>query len=93
MSDDKIDFLPIWKKRATVGERLRELAFMADKNPDKFANMVVAWSNDFASPDGLSVRYVTAPDEMRVVETLGLLKMMEYRLLKLVHHEDIESLP
>ena len=31
-----VDYLPVWKKNATAAERLRELAFVADKHPEYF---------------------------------------------------------
>jgi hypothetical protein len=41
-----IDYLPIWKKGATAGERLRELAMIADKHPDQFQKWVCVYCED-----------------------------------------------
>ena len=41
-----VDYLPIWKKGATPGERLRELAFIADKHPDWFRKWVLVYCED-----------------------------------------------
>lgn len=94
MSDadkNNVEYFPRWKKGATVGERLRELAYMADADPEKFANLIVMWTTDVRKPNGLRVRYVSAPDEMTVIEMLGLIEMVRYRFMKLVHHEEVEE--
>lgn len=41
-----IDYLPIWKKNATSAERLRELAMIADKHPERFAKWVLVYCED-----------------------------------------------
>lgn len=47
MSDTAtIDYLPIWKKNATPGERLRELALIADKHPERFQKWVIVYCED-----------------------------------------------
>jgi len=38
-----VDYLPIWKKNATTGERLRELALIADKHPERFERWVIVY--------------------------------------------------
>jgi hypothetical protein len=41
-----VDYLPIWKKNATAGERLRELALIADKHPERFQKWVIVYCED-----------------------------------------------
>lgn len=41
-----VEYLPIWKKGATAAERLRELAFIADKHPDWFDKWVIVYCED-----------------------------------------------
>jgi hypothetical protein len=41
-----VDYLPVWKKNATTGERLRELALIADKHPDWFDKWVIVYCED-----------------------------------------------
>jgi hypothetical protein len=41
-----VDYLPVWKKNATAGERLRELALIADKHPERFQKWVIVYCED-----------------------------------------------
>lgn len=46
MTSSSVDYLPIWKKNATTGERLRELALIADKHPERFRKWVLVYCED-----------------------------------------------
>lgn len=39
--NDNVTILPVWKKNMTTAEFLRDLALMADKEPDKWQKLVV----------------------------------------------------
>jgi hypothetical protein len=82
---NNVEIFPNWKRTATPAERFYELARMAEKSPEHFAHVFVGWSDDFrlgGSKDdkGLRVRYIIAPG-MTTVETLGLMRLLEDRLI------------
>lgn len=43
MSDNNLSVLPIWKKGATLAERLEEMASYARANPERFEKFVMAY--------------------------------------------------
>jgi len=45
-SAENVALLPIWKKNASAGERLRELAQLADKHPVWFEKWVLVYCED-----------------------------------------------
>jgi uncharacterized protein YeaO (DUF488 family) len=40
---DNVDYLPIWKKGASPSDRLEELALIARKHPERFAQFAVVY--------------------------------------------------
>lgn len=46
MSFENVKILPVWNKDVTAAQRFEELAVMAAKSPEKFAHVVVGWSDD-----------------------------------------------
>ena len=75
-----IDYLPVWKANATPAERLRELAFIAEKHPEWFENFVMAYNE--TRPDGQTkTRYHCY--NLRTTEAIGMMEIAKIRL-----HED-----
>jgi hypothetical protein len=66
-----IDYLPVWKKNATTGERLRELALIADKHPDWFAKWVLVYCED--NDKRFKVRYMQG-EETRTSDCFAVLQ-------------------
>lgn len=54
-----VDYLPVWKKGATAAERLRELAFVAEKHPDIFEKWVIVYCED--NDERFKVRWINGP--------------------------------
>lgn len=82
MSEEKrpsatVDYLPVWKKDATPGERLRELALIADKHPERFKKWVIVYVEE-CPPDNdhgggpFCVRWMMGQG-MRITDMLGTL--------------------
>ena len=65
-----VDYLPIWKRNATTGERLRELALIADKHPDRFRKWVIVYCED--NDKCFKTRYIQG-EETRTSDCLGVL--------------------
>lgn len=60
MNND-VSYLPIWKKNASVAERLEEIALIARKYPERFDKLVVLYVETLPGPTpaGLSqLRYI-----------------------------------
>lgn len=72
-----ISYLPVWKANATPAERLRELAYMAEKHPGDFAKFVIAYTE-------------TLPDErtktrchcygLNTIEAIGTMEIAKFVL-------------
>ena len=74
-----VELMPIWKRgNATPAERLRELALMADKNPERFAKLAVVYIEDNGKGD--VTRY--ANYGVTTMELLGMLRMAEVEVLR-----------
>lgn len=65
-----VDYLPIWKRGATAGERLRELALIADKHPERFARWICVYAE---LPEGRFIIRHIGPDGFKTIDQLGLL--------------------
>lgn len=52
-----VELLPIWKKNASDGDRLRELALLADKKPEQFDKWVFVYCED--NDKRFKVRYIS----------------------------------
>lgn len=74
-----VDYLPIWKKGATAGERLRELALIADKHPERFRKWVLVYCED--NDDRFKTRWMqgeeTRTSDMFAVLTAGIQTVWE----------------
>lgn len=75
-----IDYLPIWKKGATTAERLRELAFIADKHPEQFRKWVLVYCED--SDKRFKVRFMEG-EETRTSDAFGVLAAGQHHLWEL----------
>lgn len=75
-----VELMPIWKKGADTGpgDRFRELALMADKNPERFAKLVVIYVEDNGKGD--VTRY--ANYGVTTMELLGMLRMAEVEVFR-----------
>ena len=74
-----VDYLPIWKKNATVADRLYELAMMAEKNPDRFEKLAVIYQEN-NTEKGTFTRWVSAgcnTNELIGIIHIGLLHIYE----------------
>lgn len=65
-----VDYLPIWKKNATAGERLRELAMIADKHPEQFEKWVLVYCED--NSQRLKTRWMNG-ESTRTLDCIGVL--------------------
>jgi hypothetical protein len=79
-----IDYLPVWKRGATPGERLREVALIADKHPERFEKMVIVYTQN--TEKGIYTRMAFG-DATRTSDALGLLAMGQHRLWHDTHPE------
>lgn len=66
-----VDYLPVWKRGATAGERLRELAFVADKHPEQFRKWVLVYCED--NDQRFKVRTMSG-EETRTSDCLAVLE-------------------
>lgn len=65
-----VELLPIWKKNATNAERFRELAPLAEKNPEKFDKWVLIYCEDNA--ERFKIRFEQG-DNTRTSDCFGVL--------------------
>jgi hypothetical protein len=65
-----LDYLPKWKRDATAGERLRELALIADKHPEQFRKWVLVFCED--NDKRFKVRYMSG-EETRTSDCFAVL--------------------
>lgn len=70
-------YLPNWKKDATPGERLREVALIADKHPERFGKMVLVYTEENA--EGIYTRMAFGSNT-RTSDAMGLLTLGQHRL-------------
>jgi hypothetical protein len=64
-----VELLPVWKKGGTAGDRLREIAMVADKFPEQFQKFVVIYAQD--DEQKLIYRYMNG-DGTRTSDCIGL---------------------
>lgn len=43
---DNIRMLPVWKKGASAADFLKEVAFMAERHPERYSKVVVIFESD-----------------------------------------------
>lgn len=72
-----ISYLPVWKANATPAERLRELAHMAEKYPERFDNFVIAYT-ERVDADRVKTNYHCF--NLRTTEAIGMLEIAKVRL-------------
>ncbi len=65
-----VELLPIWKKNASDGDRLRELACLADKRPEQFDKWVLVYCED--NDSRFKVRYLSG-DKTRTSDCFAVL--------------------
>lgn len=80
-----VDYLPLWKRGATPGERLREVALIADKHPERFGKMVVVYTEE--NEQGILTRLAFG-ETTRTSDAMGLLTLAQHRLWHDTHHSD-----
>lgn len=80
-----IDYLPVWKRGATPGERLREVALIADKHPERFGKMVIVYTEE--NEKGVYTRMAFG-EKTRTSDAMGLLALGQHRLWHDTHHSD-----
>jgi hypothetical protein len=75
--------MPVWKKGATAEERLQELAQIARKHPEQFSKFVIVYQeiNKEGEEDETTLERVVIHNT-NMAESLGLLRLGEYRLLE-----------
>lgn len=85
MTNDNIDYLPVWKANATPEERLQELAQVARKYPEQFEKFVLVFQEVNKEEDTALERLHIF--NMTSIEVLGMLEMGKYRLLEYANDE------
>jgi len=70
MNDDKISYLPVWKKGATAAERFMELSHVASKHPEMFEKFVVLYTEEL--DDGRFMIRKVASGKMNTAELVGM---------------------
>lgn len=76
-AEDNVHLMPIWKKGATAGERLRELAQIADKHPDQFDKWVLVHCED--NEKRFKVRYMSG-DKTRTSDCFAVLSAASHHI-------------
>lgn len=76
---DNLATLPIWKKDATVYERLSELALLAREKPERFGAFVIVYREEL--PNG-NWRIRTMEHGGDLASRLGLLVLGQDELMK-----------
>lgn len=72
---DNVALMPRWKQNASPGDTLRELALIADKNPEYFRRWVIIYCEEEPAPStGFVVRHMYG-NNMRTADVFGVLGM------------------
>lgn len=79
MEPNKIAVLPIWKKDASSGERLGELASYAMANPERFEKFVICYMERL--PSG-NMKFRTLQHGCNLQETVGMYEIGKSEALK-----------
>lgn len=79
---ENVEMFPEWNKRVSAADRLREIALMADKNPEHFDRLVVGWQG-MTEKGQLRVRYSLAGCD--TIDLLGLIELVKDELLGVVN--------
>ena len=74
-----IDYLPVWKKGASVHERLYELAEMARKHPERFDKWLIAYQE--LRPNGNTLARVLFGDTTMTSDAIALLAVTQHDLM------------
>jgi len=78
-----LEVLPIWSHRVDAATRLRELALLAEKNPERFQKLFVGWigeknGKDYSNDISLN---------MQTAELLGRLLIWQHDVVKRTNRE------
>ena len=71
---NNVDYLPIWKKGATPGERLEELALIARKHPGRFERFVICYV-EMTDKEAGTLRIRTMQFGCNLAEGIGLYEL------------------
>ena len=74
-----VEIFPVWNTKASAADRLRELAVMADKHPERFDRMMIGYQG--TDPTGrYTINY--ALSNCNTIELLGLLELVRNEIFK-----------
>lgn len=78
MSFENVKLLPNWNKTVDAATRFEELAVMARKAPEKFAHVIVGWSDDPVArkTSGYQVNYCLVGCGNDTMTLLGLVELV-----------------
>jgi hypothetical protein len=79
VSEASIDYLPVWKKGASIHERLYELAEIARKYPERFNKWLIAYEETKANGNTLTRRLVG--DNTSTNDAIALMSVTQYQLI------------
>ena len=74
-----VDYLPIWKRKATAAERFNELAAVAAKHPERFSKVAIIYEEKLPD-DRTVVRQISSG--CNTTEVLGLLHLGQVKVLE-----------
>lgn len=77
-----LSYVPRWKKGATPGERLREVALIADKHPERFTKMVILYAEITSETVQTRMAY---GEGTATSDAMGLLAMGQHKLWDNTH--------
>lgn len=78
---ENVRWLPNWRKDVDAATRFEELAVMARKQPERFAHVVIGWSNDPKPGErGYLQNYALVGCENDTMKLLGLLEMIRMEI-------------
>lgn len=80
MTNDNVEYLPVWKANATGEERLQELVQIARKHPERFKKFVIVYQEVNEEKDTALERVNIF--NLTTTETMGMLELGKYRLLE-----------
>lgn len=74
----KVSVLPIWKKGATVAERLHEMALYAEEHPERFERWVMCYAERL----GDKTQYRVMWDRCDLTQSIGMFEIGKVEAMK-----------
>ena len=74
----KVSYMPVWKHGATVAERLYELAMIAEKYPEQFTKVAIAYEE--SDDEGNLLRVISSG--VNTNELIGILEIAKSNVIR-----------